>query len=168
MRSILSFSIVICVLSFILGWYQANTGLSKLSSQSDGWGRIYDEVALEFNVENLAKTLKTRTLFPNGIEEEVVMENGLQVSQDGEGEAPEFPPIVSAGYRDGEPLVVLLKDDNSLFSVVPGDILENGWQIEAIDLNTIFAVFEGEKQEFSVVQYDLSDGAEVLKEGEGN
>ena len=159
--------ILLVSLSFVAGWYHANTDLLKSAAQSDNWNSLYDQTQVEYNATILAATLKSRNLFPNSFEYEQAIKQGLNIEQQDEAAAPEFPQIVSVGYRDRKPLVILRNADNSIFSAVPGDILDGGWQIETIDFNLVIAVLDGMTQEFAVVQYDFLQARDASNGVEG-
>ena len=166
MRKFLTFAVLMSAVAFMAGWHQANTNLEKVSSQSDNWDSLNEKRAIKFKTNILAESLKAGSLFPNSFEEEQAIKGGESGASETATDIPEFPKIVSVGYRDGKPIVILRNVDSKLVSAVPGDVLETGWQIETVDLSHVIAVLDGQAQEFSVVQYErVKDREDAQRDG---
>ncbi len=155
------------VLAAVIGWLQAGPAVVDVTSAADPW----QDLSAGENVGELdaiSERLKLSGLFP--LSQAEADKRAALIAQnpaEGAGGVPAFPTIIAVSTLGGLPQVHLRLADNQNIVAGAGETLVSGWTLKMIDLERVIAVYEGQEQEFKVVNYESQVGHEE-KENPGN
>ena len=152
----------------LIGWWRAGVKVANIPMVPDAWDQLVAAGQSPPDYAALAETIKASGIFPPAAvlpgeeEDEGGIASAEQLANQQNG-IPLFPKIVGVSNIDDTLMVLLLLPDQSIFPARVGSIINDGWEIQMIDLTKVIARYKEEEKQFQVTEYNRLFGRDDLE-----
>lgn len=160
-----------CVLSLVLGLVRFSGEESATAALSDRWPvQVFEqELSKDALYTSMLDEIRKSAIFPafDDAEETPVITDPTQ-DPDSPLYIPPFPEVISVSRINRAPRLHLRVDEDTIIYAGEGDVLDSGWELTAINLNRVVAVYNEIEHTFPITYSEATDDVDAENdEGDG-